>query len=202
MNYFLLNVRNQLLESNGCGSNVLSLPAPIAGFTTSAVGCYYQQFCSTAINTEYTEWDFNNDGVIDGAGDTVLYRYPQSGYYTIVQRVFNGSGWDTDTLTTYIHVRPNGLWPIVSQTGITYMGVCKGTSVSFTAAPGMVSYLWANGDTTQTTTFVADSTFQMGITCVDTMGNTWTRCPDPLVTYTVNDFPQAPVLTADRKSVV
>jgi|GEM_PF-2448745 hypothetical protein len=201
MNYFLLNVRNQLLESNGCGSNVLSLPAPIAGFTTSAIGCYYQQFCSTAINTEYTEWDFNNDGVIDGAGDTVLYRYPQSGYYTIVQRVFNGSGWDTDTLTTFIHVRPNGLWPIVSQTGITYMGVCKGTSVSFTAAPGMVSYLWENGDTTQTTTFIADSTFQMGITCVDTMGNTWTRCPDPLVTYTVNDFPQAPVLTASDDSV-
>jgi len=200
MNASLTQIRFELVESNGCGSNPSTLTPPTASFTHEPVYCYFEGFYSTSTNAEYLEWDFDNDGYFDASGDSVFFKYPTTGMYTIVLRAFNGGGFDTDTITAYINVRPNGLYPIVSQIGINSYGFCKGTPVSFTAAPNMVSYLWTTGDTTQTITFVPDTTFTLGITCVDTLGYTWTRCPNLTVTYNVNEPPAKPListLTAD-----
>ncbi|HOS48039.1 MAG TPA: M43 family zinc metalloprotease [Bacteroidia bacterium] len=200
MNYFLANTRFDLLSSNGCGQHPGGI-VPQASSTYHAAGCSGMMYISTSVDAQYIEWDTNNDGITDGIGDSIFQTYTQSGYYTVVMRVFNSGGWDSDTITTYVHARPNSLYPIVSQSGINWNGVCRGTTVSFTAAPGMTSYLWSTGDTTQTISFTPDSTFEIGITCVDSTGYTWTRCPALTISYPLNELPAQPILTLVDDSI-
>jgi PKD repeat protein len=181
----LTQIRTLLLSSNGCGGN-FGGTVPTASFITSEFGCNSTYIDYTGTPYEYIEWDKDNDGYFETQADSFGTGYPQTGYYTIILRVFGSAGADTDTQTVYVRVRPTTNYPLQStQGGVVPGGVCNGTTITFTAVPGMVSYLWSNGDTTQSTSYVADSSFYMTLTCIDSTGYVWQRCPMPTVFYQV-----------------
>jgi hypothetical protein len=181
----LTQIRHQLLNSNACGGN-FGGTVPVASFTVSEFGCNSTYIDYTGTPYEYIEWDTNNDGYFENYADSFGSNFPQTGTYTIVLRVFGSAGADIDTQSVYIRVRPTTNYPLQStQGGIVPGGVCHGTTVTFTAVPGMVSYLWSNGDTTQSTSYYADSSFYMTLTCIDSTGYVWQRCPMPTVYYQV-----------------
>lgn len=182
----LTQIRTHLLNSNACGGN-FGGTIPVASFTVSEFGCNSTYIDYTGSPYEYIEWDSNNDGYFETNADSFGTTYPQTGTYTIVLRVFGSAGADTDTQTVFVRVRPTTNYPLQSTQGTTAGGVCYGSTVTFTAVPGMVSYLWSNGDTTQSTTYYADSSFYMTLTCIDTSGYVWQRCPMPTVYYQVFD---------------
>jgi hypothetical protein len=185
MNASLTQIRSQLLSSNACGGN-FGGTTPIASFTVSEFGCNSTYLDYTGSPYEYIEWDTNNDGYFENNADSFGSNFPQTGTYTIVVRVFGSAGGDIDTQTVYVRVRPNTNYPLQStQGGIVSGGVCYGTTVTFTAVSGMASYLWSNGDTTQSTSYYADSSFYMTLTCIDSTGYVWQRCPQPTVYYNV-----------------
>lgn len=184
MNASLTQIRNLLLSSNACGNNSGG-STPIASFTVAEIGCNSTFFDYTGSPYEYIEWDYNEDGYFETTQDSFGVNYTQSDWYSIVVRAFGPAGGDVDTQTVYIHARPTTNYPLQSTQGTVSGGVCHGSTVTFTAVPGMTSYLWSNGDTTQSTTYFADSTFSMTLTCTDSTGYVWQRCPNPTVTYTV-----------------
>lgn len=182
----LSQIRFLLLNSNACGGN-FGGTTPIASFTVTEFGCNSTLIDYTGSPYEYIEWDYNNDGYFETNADSFSTAYPQTGTYTIILRVFGAAGFDTDTQSVFVRVRPTTNYPLQSTQGTTAGGVCFGSTVTFTAVPGMSSYLWSNGDTTQSTTYYADSSFYMTLTCIDSTGYVWQRCPMPTVYYQVFD---------------
>lgn len=180
----LTQIRNLLLTSNACGGS-FGGTTPVASFTVGEFGCNSTYLNYTGTPYEYIEWDTNGDGYFETQQDSFGTMFTQSGYQTFVVRVFGAAGGDIDSQTVYIRARPNTNYPLQSSQGTTAGGVCYGSVVTFTAVPGMSSYLWSNGDTTQSTTYYADSSFYMTLTCIDSTGYVWQRCPMPTVYYQV-----------------
>jgi hypothetical protein len=190
----LTQIRTLLLSSNGCGANNVGT-IPIASFEVEEFGCNATSVDYTGTAYEYLEWDVTNDGYFEHQQDSFGFLPTQTELYTIVVRAFGSAGADIDTQIVYIYARPTTIYPLQSTTGgIVPSGVCQGSTVTFTAVPGMASYLWSNGDTTQSTTYVADSSFFMTLTCIDTTGYVWQRCPNPTVFYNIVEAPSVPVI--------
>lgn len=190
MNFFLNNTRYKLLTSIGCGQHPSSNPWPTAQFGTITNICNGYQFVSNTINAEYIEWDFNGDGFTDAIGDTVTYLFPSQGNYTIVLRAFNEAGYDTDTLNFQSLAQNNTIFPlstfIVEGNGLF---ACLGTNLTLIAVPGMAHYQWSTGDTTQTIVIPVTGPINVTLTCTDSMGMVWQRCPDPSYSWGVAPSP-------------
>lgn len=184
MNATLTEIRYALLQSNGCGANPGGA-IPEASFTHE-MSCSGETFINTSLNSLNAEWDFENDGIYDMNGDTVIYNYPASGTYTIKMRVTGFGGSDSTSQPTYIQDRIQASYPIIQHTGYSYSPYttknysCVGNLITVYGWPSMASYLWSNGDTTQNISFVADSSFDLSLTVVDMDGYTWTSCPAPI----------------------
>jgi hypothetical protein len=191
MNFFLNNIRYKLLNSNGCGQHPSSNPLPIALIGNITNTCNGYIFTSNATNAEYIEWDFNGDGLTDAIGDTVTYLFPAQGNYTIVLRAFNEVGYDADTLNFQSLSQNNTIFPLSTYTGVSNNGgfACMGSNLTLTAVPGMAHYNWSTGDTTQTIVIPVTAPVNVTLTCIDSLGMIWQKCPDPVFTWGVAPSP-------------
>ncbi|MBK7967107.1 MAG: hypothetical protein IPK10_18770 [Bacteroidetes bacterium] len=193
MNYFLTTTRQDLLSSVACGQTPPIMALPTAGMSVTASACTGYVFTFTGSGAEYVEWDFNNDGAFDGMGNSVNHVYGGTGYYTVVQRVFNGAGYDTDTLTLFAQSTTNTLFPLTSVTNNNPSNnggnLCRGAKLTLTAIPNMAQYIWSTGDSTQSISFTVDSAVSVSVTCIDSSGIIWEKCPSPFFTWNVIPSP-------------
>lgn len=191
MNYFLNTARNTLLTSNGCGQHPSGNPLPMADIGSITNVCNGYQFVSGTQNAEYIEWDFNGDGLTDAVGDTVNYLFPAQGNYTIVLRAFNEVGFDADTFNLQVYSVNNTIFPLSTYTGVSNNGAfaCFGSNLTLTAVPGMVHYQWSTGDTTQTIVIPVTGPISVTLTCTDSAGMVWQKCPDPVFSWGVAPAP-------------
>lgn len=181
MNAALINIRSMLLQSNGCGANPGG-PIPVASFASSP-SCNGVSLTNTSTNSVGAQWDFNSDGLLDNSGNTVNFNPPSTGYYTVTMYATGIGGTDTITQTVFAQHYPYQNYPLVNGYSGLILGpngtfkACAGSAVTFQGEPGMVQYIWSNGDTTQNTTFIADSLdFTISLTTIDSAGLTWTNC--------------------------
>lgn len=180
----LSQIRTQLLSSNACGGNNPGT-IPVASFVLTEFGCNAIAMDYTGTAYEYLEWDTNNDGIPESTQNSYSFQPNQSGNYTIVVRAFGSAGADVDTQVIYLHARPTTIYPLQSIQGAVPGGLCRGTPLTLTAVPGMSSYHWSTGDTTQSITIIPDTSFYLTLTCIDSTGYVWQRCPDTTVYYPV-----------------
>lgn len=181
MNNSLTLLRTTLLQSNGCGQNPGG-SIPVASFTHDTIGCPKNTFVNTSLNSLGAQWDFTNDGLIDNAGNWVQWQFPAPGYYTVTMYAAGYGGIDSVTQQVYVQAPPYNNYPLQSVSGITVsifqpgFSFCLGSTITFTAEPGMASYLWSTGETTQVISMVPVSTFFVSVTAVDSAGLTWSTC--------------------------
>ncbi len=181
MNNSLTLLRATLLQSNGCGQNPGGV-IPVASFTHDTVGCPKNTFINTSLNSLGAQWDFTNDGLIDNAGDWVQWQFPGPGYYTVTMYAAGYGGIDSVTQVVYVQAPYYNNYPLQNMSGVTVslfqpgFSFCLGSTVTLTAEPGMVSYLWSTGDTTQVLSIVPSSTFSISLTAIDTAGLIWNTC--------------------------
>jgi hypothetical protein len=191
MNFYLNNVRNKLLSSNGCGQHPSTNPLPSAQIGTITNICNGYQFVSNTINGEFLVWDFNGDGITDAIGDTVTYLFPTQGSYTVILSAFNEVGYDADTLIFQSLSQNNTIFPLSTYTGVSNNGAfaCMGSNLTLTAVSGMAHYIWSTGDTTQTIVIPVTGPVNVTLTCIDSMGMVWQKCPDPVFSWGVAPAP-------------
>lgn len=181
MNAALNGMRATLLQSNGCGNNPGG-PVPVASFTASP-GCNGLFLANTSANSVGAQWDFNSDGQIDDCGNNVKFNPPATGYYTVTIYAAGIGGTDTISQTVFARYYPYPNYPLVNGyqgLGLSASGhfkACEGSTITLQGEPGMAQYFWSNGDTTQNTTFIADSLgFSISLTTIDSTGLAWTSC--------------------------
>lgn len=178
-------LRSTLLQSNGCGMHPGGA-IPVADFTVDSSFCKgtgKYGFTSTGTNCLYAAWDFDNNGTIDTVGQQVVHRFTASGFYTVKLYVSGYGGSDTLSQTVSVFVASNAIYPISgSISGTTIDPIqnvpyaCIGSTVSIGGVPGMTSYQWSNGATTQNTTFTIDSTTELSLTVTTPSGEQLYSC--------------------------
>jgi PKD repeat protein len=181
----LTQLRPTLLLSNGCGAHPGN-PVPVASFTVDSSsfckGTGKYGFHSTSSNSLYAAWDFDGNGTIDTVGEQVVHRFSSSGYYSVKLYVSGYGGSDTLTQTIYVFVAPTPYYPISGSTGTTVDPImhipyaCIGASVTLNGIPGMSSYLWSNGATTQNSSFTIDTTTEISLTVTTPSGDVLISC--------------------------
>lgn len=124
--------------------------APVAGFKASVEkGCSPMKvhFTDTSKYSFGSEWDFDNDGVIDAYGKQVDWVY-YPGIYTVKLRSFNIHGCvDSVVKVDLIMVNDPPIANFsVSDSVICYKGVVKFTNLTEPAA-AVQNWLWYFGDT-------------------------------------------------------
>jgi PKD repeat protein len=86
--------------------------APVAAFSatpliTSGTVPFTVTFQDTSLNSPTSiEWDFTNDGSVDGTTSPISYTYSTPGTYDVRLRAFNAFGQDDEVKTGYITVAP------------------------------------------------------------------------------------------------
>lgn len=190
-------LRPDLSISNGCGGNPGVAP-PLAGFNYTVSPCNNGDVSfsdSSSVNSITTEWDFNNDGLFEFIGHSFTYTFPASGTYLVTQRVNGIGGQDTISQTIEIHkgLSPNFPIEFGTTTLTDTLRLCEGDNLLMQGFAGGTSYLWSTGDTTQFITVVADTSFELNLTMVDSSGFSWSTACTP-VYVKVSPF-QVPVIT-------
>ena len=182
MDATLLQLRPEFVLSNGCGEHP-GMPVPVASFTIDSSYCTGRlRLTSTSTNSQYTAWDFEHDGLIDTIGPDIYHTFPATGYYTIQMLVSGYGGSDTISQTVYVRVLPNPDYPIDNFTNIYYDTIldiqmtCPGVEASFSGVPGMTSYQWSTGQTTEDIAFTVEDDFTLTLTATDANGLSWTNC--------------------------
>jgi PKD repeat protein len=181
----LINLRPTLLQSNGCGLHPGST-FPSASFTIDSSFCKgtgKYGFHSTSSNSLYTAWDFDGNGTIDTVGETVTHHFSSSGLYHVKLYANGYNGMDTLAQTINVFVANNPYYPISGGTSGTTIDpimhipyACIGTQVTVNGAPGMSSYLWSNGATSQNATFTIDTTTELSLTVTTPSGELFSSC--------------------------
>jgi PKD repeat protein len=181
---------------NAVGAGVCNLSAPVAAFTASVVrGCspLTVTFTNTSTNEPAnTNWDVNNDGVVDYTSTNCTHTYTTSGTYTVRMAVSNAFGNDEIIKTNLI---------VALSVPLVNAGpddtVCLGSSATLGATPVATGntpfvYRWRPGNVlndstianpvatiTTTTTFSVTVTDVNGCVRADTM--VLTVIPRPIV---------------------
>lgn len=180
----LTQLRPTLLQSNGCGMNP-GAPAPIAAFTIDSSFCKgtgKYGFHATGPNSLYAAWDFDGNGTIDTVGEQVVHRFSSSGLYPVKLYVSGFGGSDTLTQLVSVFVAPLHYPVSESSIGTTIDPIlnvpyaCIGDQITLMGAPGMSSYSWSTGSTTQNTTFIIDTTTEVSLTITTPSGETLSSC--------------------------
>lgn len=182
MNASLTLTRSTLLQSNGCGQHPGG-SIPVASFTYSN-NCNGTNFVNTSVNSVGAQWDFDSDGFIDGSGNNIAYQYPAIGNYTVTIYAAGYGGMDTLSQVIFAQPYPYQSYPMINGfSGVSaslYTGqltLCQGVTAQFYGEPGMASYLWFNGDTTQNLSITnLAAPIDVSLTAVDSAGLTWFVC--------------------------
>lgn len=189
-------IRSLLLQSNGCGFSGGNPPVAQLSYLVSPCHdgtVYFTDSLST--NTTTVNWDFDNNGIYESNVHHPTYTYPSTGNYTIKLLVTGPGGIDSVFQTIFVQKAPFLYYPIDVYNGIFPnqnggWNSCGNFTVNFTSAPAL-SYLWSTGDTTQTISFIPDSTFTLTLTIIDSAGLVWSnQLCHPLL---VNVYPLPPV---------
>lgn len=195
MQWMLNQVRYKLLSSSGC-TGIADTIQPHAVLQYNFAGCTTGKFYHQSQNYEYVDFDLNNDGIFEFASDTCYRQFTSTDTFVIVMRAFYNGNVDYDTLSLFIHGRPTAIYPLQGSSGITYSHLCSGATATFIAVPGMASYLWSTGDTTQVIHVQSDTAFDISLTCIDTTGYTWTFCPHDHIHIDVVPSPPPATITS------
>ena len=180
----LTQLRPTLLQSNGCGMNP-GAPVPIASFTIDSSFCKgtgKYGFESTGTNGLYAAWDFDGNGSIDTVGQQVVHRFTTSGTYAVKLYLSGYGGSDTLTQWISVFVAPPHYPISATSIGTTIDPIlnvpyaCIGSQITLMGAPGMSSYSWSTGNTTQNATFTIDTTTEVSLTVTTPSGQTLTSC--------------------------
>jgi PKD repeat protein len=189
-------LRSSLLLSNGCGANPGGV-MPVASFTVDSTsfcsGTGTFGFNSTSTNSLYTAWDFNNDGRTDAVGNSVTYTFPNSGYFPVTLTVSGYGGSHSLTQIIYVYANPYPTYPILNfHSGLSTdpilntLFACIGSTVTLNGEFGMLNYQWSTGETTQSISFIADTTRTFYLTVTDNTGRVISNCTP----FTVNVNPR------------
>jgi PKD repeat protein len=178
-------LRPTLLQSNGCGAHPGGA-VPVASFTIDsslAICSGTFSFHSTSNNSLYTSWDFDNDGRTDTVGTNVTHTFTVSGFYPVKMMVTGFGGADTVTHIIHVFVNPYPTYPVATANSgysidpiLNKPVACKGASITLNGVPGMAHYQWSTGQTTQSITFVIDSTKELYLTVINAGGRSISNC--------------------------
>src|SRR4029079_1035634 len=88
------------------------------------------------------------------------------------------------TQTIFAQVIPYQNYPMInSLSGVgpslftNQLVFCEGSTISFSAEPGMLSYIWSTRDHTQNITIIGGTIpITISLTAVDSAGLVWTTC--------------------------
>jgi PKD repeat protein len=202
MNTALTAIRTSLLQSAGCGFSGSMLPVAQISYTISQCNdgvVYFSDSLSLNVNT--ASWDFDNDGVYESFVHDPVYTFPATGTYTVKLIVTSTGGADSVTQTIFVQKSPSLYYPIVTTNGIFpgpggILRSCANFTVNCISSSAQ-SYLWSTGETTQSISFVPDSTFTLTLTIVDSAGLTWTNQLCHPLTVQVGPLPPVPVIYSD-----
>ncbi|MEO5572085.1 MAG: M43 family zinc metalloprotease [Bacteroidia bacterium] len=199
MNNALNVLRGSLLQSVGCGFSGSTVPVAQISYAVSPCNdglVYFSDSLST--NANMVSWDFNNDGVFESSLHNPAYAFPATGTYTVKLIALSSGGADSITQIIFVQKSPTQYYPIITMNGIfqvpgSVWKSCGDYTVNCIAAPAQ-SYLWSTGETTQSISFIPDSTFTLTLTIIDSAGLTWSnQLWQPLIVY-VYPLPTAPVI--------
>lgn len=206
MSAALTQIRFGLLQSHGCGFQ--ATPAPIAQLNYEISVCndgsvQFYDSASTAVNT--VNWDFNNDGIYDSFAHNPLYTFPATGNYTVKLLTAGPGGVDSTYQSIFVQKAPSLYYPIVTLGGLFQLNgsdyrSCQNFINNLVAAPAQ-SYLWSNGDTTQSINFYPDSAYTVTLTIVDSAGLTWTNSICHPLVVNVQPLPPTPAIYTNDPSV-
>ena len=190
----LTGIRTLLLQSAGCGFTGGSAPVAHLGYVISPCNdgtVSFSDSLSTNVNT--VNWDFNNDGVYDSYSHNPVYTYPATGSYAVKLRVAGPGGANTATQTIFVQKATSTYYPIVTIGSVFTnhngeLTTCPGYTNNLTSALA-VTYLWSTGATTQSISFIPDSTYTINLTIVDSAGLTWTNQLCHPLTVNVHPLP-------------
>lgn len=206
MNAALSQIRSHLLQSHGCGFNSTNNPIAQMSYEISPCQNGEVQFYDTAsafVNT--VNWDFNNDGIYDSFIHNPLYTFTATGNYTIKLLTVGPGGRDSVYQSIFVQKAPSTYFPIVTLGGLFQLNgdnyrSCQNFINNLVSAPGL-SYLWSNGDTTQSITFYPDSAYTLTLTMVDSAGLTWTNAICNPLFVDVQPLPPTPAIYSNDPSV-
>ncbi|MBK8949373.1 MAG: hypothetical protein IPM68_11105 [Flavobacteriales bacterium] len=178
----LIAVRAALLEGYGCGAGP-SGAAPVASCVIDSSECTGRvTFTSTSVGADVLQWD------VDGAGwyivgAELVVDFDTAGLHVVTLLASGPGGADTLRIELGPRVPPTPWYPVLSgfegffpdiHTGAP--AVCYGAVLDLVGDPLLTSHLWSTGATTSTLSMVADSSFAIRLTAVDSNGLAWTNC--------------------------
>jgi PKD repeat protein len=206
MSAALTQIRFQLLQSYGCGFT--GGAAPVAQMSYEISFCndgHVHFYDSLSLNASSVNWDFDNDGVYDSFAHNPVFTFSATGTYTVKLLVVGQGGVDSTFQTIFVQKAPSIYYPIVALGGLFQLNgtgyrSCRNFTNSLSSAPG-VSYLWSNGDTTQSITFLPDSSYVLTLTMVDSAGLTWTNSICNPLYVSVQPLPPAPVIYSNDPAI-
>jgi len=194
-----VNLRSNLLLSNGCGTNP-GQPTPQAFYTISASPCNNGEVTvndAGTLNAYTSDWDFDGDGIFEATGHNFTFTMAASGTYTVTQRAFGPGGMDSYMQVITVLKGSTHNYPIVNypQQVTDTIRACYGSLLTFTGDSTGTSWLWSNGATTSAISVIADSAFGLSLSMIDTNGVTWNNQCTPIYVLAYPSDP--PVITYD-----
>lgn len=169
--------------NNGCtasASQTLLIPTVMpATFAPPALQCAgnaLEFIANTTPDITKVTWNFgdmSSGAANDATGSPVYHSFTSPSNYAINTTSTNAYGC-TATYTQIITITPNALAGNITPANPAPF--CEGGSVTFTAPPGAVSYLWSDSTTT-TQTFTATEEGSYTVTMTDASGCTFSPPP-------------------------
>ena len=150
-------------SASGCRSDTMSKqiqvsPAPIAGFTTSAVRCAGKDVTFTDASNPGVgsisewHWTFGDGGLLDQTtAGPVMHTYVNAGTYTVTLSVKNTTGCSGTTFTSQVVVNANPVANFTSSSVCVPTGLAQFTDQS-TPAGTITGWSWDFGDATAIST--------------------------------------------------
>ena len=172
-----------ITANSGCtasASQTLAIPsAAPATFALPAQNCAGNALEFVAnLSPDMTQvvWNFgdlSSGPANDATGSPAYHSFTAPGNYAVNTTTSNAYGC-TAVETQIISIAPNGLSGNITPANPT--PICEGASITLTAPPGAVSYLWSDSTTT-TQTFAAGEEGSYSVTLTDANGCTYAPPP-------------------------